>query len=58
MKSFNTPLTSTDKDIKSLIQYVNDIKPYHSKLIEISEESVFEERIKVRIVENLKITET
>lgn len=57
MKSFNVPPTSLDQDIQSLIEYVNDSKPYRSKLIEISEESIFEERAKIRIVENLKIVE-
>lgn len=57
MKSFKVPPSSIDKDVQSLVEYVNDAKPYHSKLIEIYEESIFTERAKIRIVENLKIVE-
>ena len=56
MKSFNIP-TSSDKDVNNLRDYVLDVKPYHSKLLEIIEESIFEDRMKIKIVEALSIEE-
>jgi hypothetical protein len=56
MKSFNMP-TGSDKDINSLIEYVLDIKPYHAKLLQVTEESVFADRMKIRIIENLSFSE-
>jgi len=58
MKSFNVPPESMDRNTQSLIDYVSDIKPYHSKLIEITEESVFQEKARIRFIENLKIEES
>ena len=56
MKSFNIP-KSSDRDTNSLRDYILDVKPYHSKLLEITEESVFEDRMKISMIENLKIEE-
>lgn len=57
MKSFSIP-TSSDKYINSLIEYVEDVKPFHSKLVEVSEETIFDDSVKVKFLENLKFTET
>lgn len=49
-------MSQYNKDIKNLVDYINDVKPYHSKLTQVNEELVFNDRAKVNISENTKIT--
>jgi hypothetical protein len=44
--------------IEGLVQYVNDIKPYHTKLIDVVVTYTYEERINVTILDNLFTTVT
>lgn len=42
--------------IQALVDYINDIKPYHTKVIEILTEYVYEESVDVTILEQLEWT--
>jgi hypothetical protein len=48
MPSSSGYLTSSTAHIKSLIDYINDVKPYHTKLSEVVEEYRFSEDMLVR----------
>lgn len=43
------------KNLENLISYINDIKPYHSKLIQVEEEFIMNDKSKLRIAENISI---
>lgn len=38
--------------VSSIIDYINDVKPFHTKLTEVSEKYVFSERMTVAVAEN------
>lgn len=40
--------------IQALVDYINDVKPYHTKVIEVLTEYVYEENVNVTILEDLE----
>lgn len=53
--SNNSYITSIDP-IQALIDYVNDIKPYHSKIVETNVEYVYTEPANTTMLESLVMT--
>jgi len=51
-------MTTFSNDLTNLIDYINDVKPYHSKLTQVNEELLFGDRAKVSVLENIQLTIT
>lgn len=52
-----TGITELDP-VQGLVEYVEDVKPYHTKIIEVLVEYVFTETVNVSITESLIIEES
>lgn len=48
--------SNEEKLLNSLIDYINDVKPYHTKLLDFTSELLFEDNFNISIKDNLQST--